>query len=102
MRNKVSFHYDAAALLQQFDSEDMSGHYEFVASTDYTNTLFISSEAASAFAVLRFFSSNKQAAMDAFYAHTSEAAGHAMIFATAVAIAVLRRSAQNRRGWPRF
>ncbi len=89
IRNKIAFHFDSEVLARQFDAEDHSGDYQFIASTDYTNTLFLSTEALSAFSALSQIEADKQSAMDKFYNLTADAAGNAMNFSTAVALAAL-------------
>ncbi len=96
IRNKIAFHFDLSLLQEQLGSAAWRDEtdFELILSSDFTNTLFLTTEAISAFAVLDIVgpSENRQKAMDCFYDLVTENAGHMMKYATSLISAILDKN----------
>jgi hypothetical protein len=94
VRKRVAFHLDADLLTDHLDfrlPNTEPDEFEMILSSDYTNTLYLTIEAISAFAVLDIVGpkDNRQAAMINFHDLVLENARHMMTFATAAVLAVM-------------
>jgi hypothetical protein len=100
IRDKISFHFDVDVLCSQLTSNFGDGQFKMLLSTDYTNTLFLTTEDISGYAALEFVEpkDDKQVAMDNLFTLATNTALLMMNFSTEVVLAILDRVSSISNG----